>query len=109
MRPGTCRAVLHTVGGIMRSRIALLLACLALAVAAWAGDPWKEKTYKEWNQEEVNKILADSPWSRPVTVQALWRSGGGSAPSLGGGERAGGAGQVSGGGEGGGSRGSGGG
>ena len=68
----------------MRSRMALLLAFLALAVAAWAGDPWKEKTYKEWNQEEVNKILADSPWSHPVTVPAFWRSGGSPMATAGG-------------------------
>jgi hypothetical protein len=72
-------------GGIMRSRMAVLVACLTLAVAAWAGDPWKEKTYKEWNEEEVNKILGDSPWSRPVSVGAYWRTRGGDAPpSLGG-------------------------
>jgi len=92
----------------MRSRMALLLAFLALAVAAWAGDPWKEKTYKEWNQEEVNKILADSPWSRPVSVLALWRVGGGSTPGgSGGGGRGGG--QVTSGGENPGARGGGGG
>lgn len=68
----------------MRSRIAVLLACLALAVAAWAGDPWKEKTYKEWDEKEVNKILGDSPWSRVVTVPAFWRGGGGSIPGAGG-------------------------
>ena len=92
----------------MRSRVALLLAFLALAVAAWAGDPWKEKIYKEWNQEEVNKILADSPWSRPVSVLALWRVGGGSTPGgSGGGGRGGG--QVTTGGENPGARGGGGG
>jgi len=68
----------------MRSRMALLLAFLTLAVMAWAGDPWKEKTYKEWNQEEVNKILADSPWSHPVTVPAFWRSGGSPMATAGG-------------------------
>jgi len=64
--------------------MAVLLACLALAVTAWAGDPWKEKTYKEWNEAEVNRILADSPWSRPVTVPAFWRSGGSSMATAGG-------------------------
>jgi hypothetical protein len=73
--------------------MALLLACLALAVSAWAGDPWKEKTYKEWDEKDVNKILADSPWSHPVTVIAFWRSGGGSMPTAGG--RSGGAGEAS--------------
>ena len=92
----------------MRSRMAVLLSCLVLALTAWAGDPWKEKTYKEWDEKDVSKILADSPWSRPVSVTAFWRSGGSSAPSVSG-ERSGGGGQVSGGGEGGGARASGGG
>ena len=77
----------------MRSRLPLLLACLTLAVTAWAGDPWKEKTYKEWNEAEVNKILADSPWSRPVTVPAFWRSGGSPMATAGG--RSGGAAEAS--------------
>lgn len=59
----------------MRCRVAVLLACLALAVAAWAGDPWKEKSYKEWNEAEANKILTDSPWARQITVIATWRIG----------------------------------
>ena len=62
----------------MRSKYALWIgiACLAYAVAAWAGDPWKDKTYKEWNEIEANKILTDSPWARPVVVVASWRIGG---------------------------------
>ncbi len=68
----------------MRSRIAVLSVCFALAVAAWAGDPWKEKTYKEWDEKDVNKILGDSPWARVISVPAFWRSGGSSIPSVGG-------------------------
>jgi hypothetical protein len=52
------------------------MTCLVLVVTAWAGDPWKEKTYKEWNESEANKILTDSPWARPLTVVASWRIGG---------------------------------
>jgi hypothetical protein len=68
----------------MRSRMVVLLACLVLAATAWAGDPWKDKTYKEWDEKDVNKILADSPWSRPVTVPAFWLSGGSSMATAGG-------------------------
>ena len=62
----------------MRSKEVLwiIVACLACSVAAWAGDPWKEKTYKEWNEAEVNKLLSDSPWARPLVVVASWRIGG---------------------------------
>ncbi len=64
----------------MRGRIAVLIGTIALAVTAWAGDPWKEKNYKEWNEQDVNKILTDSPWARPITVLASWRVGGRSLP-----------------------------
>lgn len=62
----------------MRTKKALWIsiACLACSVAAWAGDVWKDKTYKEWNEAEVNKILSDSPWARPLVVVASWRIGG---------------------------------
>jgi hypothetical protein len=59
----------------------VVFACSALALAAWAGDPWKEKTYKEWDEKDVNKILTDSPWARPITVLATWRSGDKSLPA----------------------------
>jgi hypothetical protein len=59
----------------------VVLACSVLALAAWAGDPWKEKTYKEWNEAEANKILVDSPWARPITVLATWRLGDKSLPA----------------------------
>ena len=52
------------------------LAAVALAVSvslpAWADDPWKEKAYTEWTQEDVRKVLNDSPWARRVIVQAPW-------------------------------------
>jgi hypothetical protein len=53
----------------MRNRtLAVTLAGLALATAALAGDPWKQKKPEEWKQEEVRKILNDSPWSRPYEI-----------------------------------------
>jgi hypothetical protein len=61
-------------GGFMRRKIGVLIACLALAGAVWAGDPWKEKSYKEWDEKDAFKILSDSPWARAVIVPATWRS-----------------------------------
>jgi hypothetical protein len=88
----------------------VLTACLTVAVTAWAGDPWKEKTYKEWSEQDVRKILDDSPWAKPLVISAMWRGGapgeardatdkpdttltrssegGGGAPSAGGGQSA---------------------
>ena len=41
-----------------------LLACAVLAAA----DFWEEKDYTSWSAEEVDEMLADSPWSREVSV-----------------------------------------
>ncbi|MFQ5694745.1 MAG: hypothetical protein ACE5HB_02020, partial [Terriglobia bacterium] len=45
-----------------------LLGLLLVAVAAWAGDPWKEKPYREWTAKEVQKVFGNSPWSRRVRI-----------------------------------------
>ncbi|MDZ7637984.1 MAG: hypothetical protein U5J83_07000 [Bryobacterales bacterium] len=38
-------------------------------VATLAAAPfWVEKPYTEWNQKEVAKLLSDSPWVRPASV-----------------------------------------
>ncbi len=51
---------------------ALALVCGA-TLLAWAGDPWKEKPYTEWNEKDVQKVLNDSPWARTVRVAVSWR------------------------------------
>lgn len=40
-----------------------------LATDLWAGDPWKQKSYKDWNQNDVPKILNDSPWAKRIEVE----------------------------------------
>jgi len=44
----------------------LLLAILLTALSLWAGDPWKDKTYTTWTYQDVDKILNNSPWARPI-------------------------------------------
>src|ERR1051326_4608691 len=57
---------------IMRKWVLVVgLAALALATAALAGDPWKQKKAEEWKEEEVRRILNDSPWSRPYEIPVL--------------------------------------
>jgi len=34
----------------------------------WAAEPWKEKSYTEWTQKEVEKVAQDSPWAHMVAV-----------------------------------------
>ena len=49
-----------------------------------ADDPWKAKSYKQWDQKEVQQVLTSSPWARQVTVANTWSgSGGGGAPASG--------------------------
>lgn len=52
----------------------VFLAILVLAAGVYAGDPWKDKTYKEWDERESRRILNDSPWARVVAVNATWRA-----------------------------------
>lgn len=60
----------------------LLAILLTLAVAAWAVDPWKGKPVDQWDENDVNKILSDSPWVRRIQIEAKWvKDGGSSAPA----------------------------
>lgn len=54
--------------------LALLCLC-AIALTAFAADPWKDKEYKTWTLDEVQKILFDSPWVKMVEVGAPWLKG----------------------------------
>lgn len=47
------------------SVISLLLAATLLR----AGEPWEEKPYTEWTKEDVEKVLADSPWAHEVWIR----------------------------------------
>jgi hypothetical protein len=46
-----------------------LTAVLLIAVSLWAGDPWKEKSYKDWDEKDIHRILTDSPWSKRVAAE----------------------------------------
>jgi hypothetical protein len=54
----------------MKPTLALALAVL-LSASAWGRDPWKDKNYKNWDANDVRKILYDSPWSKRVSRTAL--------------------------------------
>ena len=41
----------------------------ACAAMLWAADFWKTKDASQWNDDEINKILSDSPWAKAKTVQ----------------------------------------
>jgi hypothetical protein len=49
-----------------------------IAVGARANDPWKDKAPQDWDEKDVQKILTDSPWSKPFKIGSASNS---SAPS----------------------------
>jgi hypothetical protein len=55
-------------------------ACAALLIFAaisWAGDaPWKSKPYQKWDDNDIHKVLFDSPWAHVAQVTAKWRNPG---------------------------------
>ena len=55
-----------------------ILAYLALSSMVATGtssEPWKDKDYKTWTQDEVKRILYESPWVKMVEVGAPWLKG----------------------------------
>lgn len=44
---------------------------LAGVLAAPGGEFWEKKEYKQWSQKECAKLLEDSPWSKPFTLQSV--------------------------------------
>jgi hypothetical protein len=61
----------------MRKILRILPVILVVAALAWAGgDPWKSKPYQSWDKQDALKVLNDSPWSKVVTVSALWKGAG---------------------------------
>lgn len=52
-------------------RKTLLLVVVSLfAIALWASDPWKDKSYKDWDEKDVRKIMNDSPWAKKIEIEA---------------------------------------
>ncbi len=55
----------------MRRLFCIFFACGL--VRLWAGekDFWVAKPYSEWSEKEVDKLLKNSPWSKPVTLSSI--------------------------------------
>jgi hypothetical protein len=61
------------VRNILRTTVRFLPAFLVFAALALAGDePWKRKAYEQWNDNDLQKIFTDSPWSGVTTVTRTW-------------------------------------
>ncbi len=52
----------------MRARTKYLILLMTVALAAAAGEPWKDKPYTQWSAKDVRKILRDSPWAKAVRI-----------------------------------------
>ena len=66
---------------MMAGATALVLAGLLLG----ASDPWKTKSFSQWDANEVRKVMNDSPWAKLVQVPATWKPDAGAAAGTGGG------------------------
>lgn len=51
------------------------LALASVVALAFSSEPWKEKDYKAWSNDDVQKILYESPWVKMVEVEAPWLKG----------------------------------
>ncbi len=64
----------------------ILLRSIAIAslsaAALWAADFWESKSYTEWSEKEVGRLMTNSPWSQKVSV---FMGGGGRGGGGGGG------------------------
>lgn len=52
----------------LRKSVFALGLSTALALSAFASDAWNTKPYEKWTAQEVEKILSDSPWARPILL-----------------------------------------
>ena len=53
------------------SRRAFLLGAAATPLMAgrpWGKDFWETKPFSEWSDEEVDRMLTDSPWAKSMSV-----------------------------------------
>jgi hypothetical protein len=56
---------------------ATLAAFLIFGSIVWAADtPWKSKPYQKWDDNDIHKVLFDSPWAHVAQVDAKWRQAG---------------------------------
>lgn len=51
-----------------RQALCVLLGVVLAGAVLWAGDPWNDKPYTEWDRNDVDRILGDSPWAKSVAV-----------------------------------------
>ena len=78
-----------------RSAILFTLGAGAFTARAWAKDFWNEKKPEDWTEDEIEQMMAKSPWARDASIfdtaahkgvsnapraGGVYRRGGGAAP-----------------------------
>jgi hypothetical protein len=58
-------------------RMFLMTAVFFIAMNLWADDPWKAKSFKQWDENDLRRILNDSPWAKPIKRLSLEGKSGG--------------------------------
>jgi hypothetical protein len=53
----------------MKKALTLVVAGL-FAIVLWASDPWKDKSYKDWDQKDLHQIMNESPWAKKIEIKA---------------------------------------
>jgi hypothetical protein len=54
---------------VLFTAVAMLF--LAMVCAALGGEFWEKTDYRKWSQDECNKMLEDSPWSKALVLQKV--------------------------------------
>lgn len=53
----------------MKCKTAFVVVCgLLVACSAFAADFWQKKKYTDWTDEDIRKLMSNSPWAKTVTV-----------------------------------------
>lgn len=62
-------------------KTSVVLSLMGLGLTALAADFWKDKAYSQWSDDEVTKMLANSPWAQSTKAsspnQGMGQRGGG--------------------------------
>lgn len=69
----------------MKMRNAVMTAALSCPLVLLAGDFWHDKDPSQWSSDEVNQMLANSPWAKQVTASFNQEGSGGRGGGMGGG------------------------
>jgi hypothetical protein len=68
-------SLFHRHSGFKRVTVFSCLVLASVVALAISNEPWKDKDYKSWSNDDVQKILYESPWVKMVEVTGRQRHG----------------------------------